>query len=76
MQGLRVLALGGSSLVGGNDMTEARDLRHFVPKTVVASCPCVGLIPPHDSRPLGVAHGGGAAVGKRVNDHVFRLDEK
>ena len=52
--------LGGSSLVGGDDVFEAREPGDGLLHLQEGACAGIALVAHHDARPLAVAHGSGA----------------
>ncbi len=69
-------AFGGASLVGGDDVFQAGQLADFALEAEEAAAAGVGFLAAHDARPLVRAHGGRAAVGQQVDEHLVGRDEE
>ena len=69
-------ALGGASLVSGDDVLVAEDALHGVSETDVAAASGVTFIAFHDGSPLVGGHGSGAGVGEEIDEDVIGGHEK
>ncbi|OPZ80925.1 MAG: hypothetical protein BWY77_00870 [bacterium ADurb.Bin431] len=59
--------LGGTPLMGGDDIPEAEDGADGLLKVVIVFAAGVGFVAHHHPRPLIVAHGRSAAVGEQID---------
>ena len=60
------------ALVGRQNVRHSGQVAEHRLEAIPASRPGVGLVAAHHAGPLLAAHGGGAAVGEQVDDHVLR----
>ena len=65
-------ALGGASLVGGNDVPVTRQVADHPIEAMEGARACVGLVGDHHRAPLGRAHRGRAGVGQEVERDLVR----
>ena len=69
--------LGRASLMGGDDVREAKNILNGRFIMIEAAIAHIGLVADHQGGPLAVAHGGGAGVGEAVNINIigFHFEE-
>ena len=63
-------ALGGASLMGGDDVTVAEDILNGILEAVEAAAAGVAFVAFHDGGPLVRGHGAGAGVGEQVDQDI------
>src|SRR5271170_5803720 len=63
-------ALGGASLMGGNDVFIAKDVLDRIAKAIEAAAACITLIAFHDGRPLMGRHCAGSRIGQKIDQHI------
>jgi hypothetical protein len=63
--------LRGPPLMGGDDVSQARELAHHVPEAVVGAASRVGLVALHERAPLRGRHGPGSGVGEEIDEDVL-----
>ncbi len=71
---LEQVVLRSSALVTGDNVPVAENIQHCGLEVLPVAALCVGLVAPHHSRPLVVAHGGSAAVGQHVDQDQLARD--
>ena len=69
-------ALGGASLVGGDDVGVAEDALHGVAEADIAAAAGITLIALLDGSPLIDGHGPGAGVGQQIDQHIIGREKK
>ena len=66
------IRLGGTALVGGDHVAEREQLGHGLEEDEPRGRAGIGLVAVLDRRPLVPAHGAGARVGQKVDEHFTR----
>lgn len=69
-------ALGGPSLVSGNDVGVSEDALHGVTEADVASASSVAFIAFLNGSPLVDGHGSGAGVGEQIDQHIIGSEKE
>ncbi len=69
-------ALGGSALVGRDDVLVAENILHRRAELLEAAAAGITLIAFHHGRPLVGGHGAGAGIGEQVDEDIVRRQEK
>ena len=69
-------ALGGASLMGGDDVTVAEDVLDGILEAVEAAAAGVAFVAFHDGGPLVRGHGAGAGVGEQVDQDIVGGEEE
>ncbi len=69
-------ALGGSALVGGDDVLVAEDILDRRAELLEAAAAGVAFVPFHDGRPLVSGHGSGAGIGEQVDEDIVGGEEE
>jgi len=71
-QRLKKHAFRRPSLMRGQHTRKTQHFLHSALKMREAARASIRFIPAHNTRPLGVAHRAGSAVGQQVHKHIFR----
>ena len=69
-------ALGGTSLMRGDDVAVAEDILNRIPEAVEAAAAGVAFVALHDRGPLVRGHGSGAGVGEEVDEDIVGRQEE
>ena len=69
-------AFGGTTLVGGDDVSISKDVLNRVAELIEATAARVTLIAFHHGGPLVTGHGAGAGIGQKVDQDVVGRKEK
>src|SRR5271165_7451009 len=64
-------ALGGATLMSGNDVFVAKDILHRIAKAIEAAAAGVALVAFHDCGPQTRGHGAGSGIGEEIDENVI-----
>ena len=69
-------ALGGATLMGGNDMPEAKDVLNGIAKAIETLAAGIALVAFHDGGPLMRGHGASAGISEQVDQDIVGRKQK